>query len=306
MAAQTQWLQQTASVRGDLVAVFFTSSDRGWIAGDNGFLASTTDGGKSWNKYPLNTTEDINEIYFRNDDNGYLVAGRKMFVTRDGGKTWQDIRIYHAGEFGAGNPEFLSIRFSDKKHGYVIGSVLRHVGNDDVVVDSLLMRTADGGETWQRIILPTKNELFHLDFSGNSHGWIAGDKGLILATTDEGLTWSPQNSGVSRAIFNIDFRDDNDGYAVGGGGTILRTENGGSTWEKVSSNFTETLKRIDFADDKNGWIVGYGGSILRSSDRGKSWIRQESNTKERLYGLYMDKKYGWAVGAGGVILQYKK
>src|SRR5258705_12595359 len=112
LVAQPSWILQSANVSADLVAVFFTSSDRGWIAGDNGFLASTTDGGKTWNKYPLNTTEDINEIYFRNDDNGYLVAGRKMFVTRDGGKTWQDIRIYRSGEFGAAAPEFLSIRFS--------------------------------------------------------------------------------------------------------------------------------------------------------------------------------------------------
>ncbi len=60
--AQTGWVLQSGNVHGDLVAVFFTSSDKGWIAGDKGFLASTTDGGKTWNKYPLNTTEDINEI----------------------------------------------------------------------------------------------------------------------------------------------------------------------------------------------------------------------------------------------------
>ena len=79
--AQPAWLQHTTSVKGDLVTVFFTSSDRGWIAGDAGFLAWTSDGGKSWTQYPLNITEDISEIYFRNDDNGYLVAGRKMFIT---------------------------------------------------------------------------------------------------------------------------------------------------------------------------------------------------------------------------------
>jgi hypothetical protein len=73
---------------GDLVAVFFTSSDRGWIAGDGAF-GSDHDGGDTWKQHQLNTTEDINEIYFRNDDNGYLVAGRKMFITRDAGRIWQ-------------------------------------------------------------------------------------------------------------------------------------------------------------------------------------------------------------------------
>ncbi len=306
LSAQTGWILQKANLRGDLVAVFFTSSEKGWVAGDNGYLASTTDGGQTWAKYPLNTTEDINEIYFRNDDNGYLVAGRKMFITRDAGKTWQETRIYRSGEFGTSTPEFLSIRFSDKKRGYAIGSVLRRSKGEDIVVDSLLMRTGDGGDSWKRITVPTKTELFHLDFNGNSHGWIVGDGGVILASTDGGSTWTKQSSGTTLPLYNVDFRDDNDGYVVGKSGTILRTTNGGSTWEKVSTNFTETFMRVDFADDKNGWVVGYKGDILRSGDRGKTWVRQESNTREHLYGLFMDKKFGWAVGANGVILRYKR
>ena len=304
--AQAGWVVVPSNTTGDLVGVFFTSSDRGWIAGDDGFLASTRDGGANWTKFPLNTTENINEIYFRNSDNGYLVAGRQMFITRDGGKTWQDIRIYRTGEFGAGRPEFLSIRFSDKNRGYVVGSVLRKSGDDEVVVDSLLMRTEDAGETWRRITVPTKTELFHLDFNNNSHGWIVGDGGVVLSTTDEGLTWKKQNSGTNIPLYNVDFRDDDEGYIVGKSGTILRTENGGSTWQMVRTNFKDTFMRVDFADDKNGWVVGYSGNILRSNDKGKTWIRQESNTRERLYGLYMDKNYGWAVGAKGLILRFKK
>lgn len=304
--AQSGWISQQANLKGDLVAVYFTSSDKGWVAGDDGYLASTTDGGRTWTQYPLNTTENINEIYFRNEDNGYLVAGRKMFITRDAGRSWQDIRIYRSGEFGAAQPDFLSIRFSDKKRGYVIGSLFKRVGKDDIVVDSLLMRTEDGGETWKRIALPTKVELFHLDFDGNQRGWIVGDDGVILASTDEGNTWVKQDSGTKASLFNVDFRDSREGYVVGGSGVILRTENGGSTWEKVETDLKTTFLRVDFPDDKNGWIVGKGGNILRSGDKGKTWIRQEINTRENLYGLYMDKKYGWAVGEKGLILRYKK
>lgn len=297
---------QRVNTDGDLVTVFFTSSERGWIAGDNGYLASTTDAGKTWTRYPLNTTDDIYEIYFRNDDNGYLVAGRKMFITRDAGRNWQETRIFRSGDFGNATPDFLSIRFSDKKRGYVIGSLFRRVAGEDIVVDSLLMRTEDGGDTWQRIKLPTKTELFHIDFNGNARGWIVGDAGLILATADEGRTWTKQSSGTTMALYNVDFRDDDEGYIVGKSGTILRTENGGSSWHRVTTAFKDTAMRVDFADDKNGWIVGYAGNILRSSDKGKSWIRQDSNTAERLYGLFMDKKYGWAVGAKGTVLQFKK
>lgn len=306
IAAQSGWVANHVQTGGDLVAVYFTSDKNGWIAGDNGYLASTSDGGATWNKYPLNTTEDINEIYFRNNDNGYLVAGRAMFITKDGGRTWRQTQLVAPGEIKKGTPEFLSIRFAGKKLGIAIGSVWERIGKEDIVVDSLVMRTDDGGETWSRVAVPAKVELYHLDFTDSSDGWIVGDKGLILATTDGGQTWHEQRSGVARALFNVDFRDNDNGYAVGGGGTILRTENGGASWEKVNNSYTETLKRVDFADDKNGWIVGYGGVILRSGDKGASWIRQNSNTTDRIYGLFMSKKYGWAVGANGLILKYEK
>jgi photosystem II stability/assembly factor-like uncharacterized protein len=306
VSAQSNWITQPKPTDHDLVAVFFTSSDRGWIAGDDGYLASTSDGGKTWVEYPLKATENINEIYFRNDDNGYLVAGRKLFITRDAGRTWQETRIFKTGEFGSGTPEFLSIRFSDKKRGYVIGSVLRRSGSEQVVVDSLLMRTEDGGETWQRIKVPSKVELFHLDFSGNSRGWIVGDNGVVLTTINSGLTWIKQASLTTMPLYSVDFRDDDEGYIAGKSGTMLRTENGGLTWVKVPTGVKDTLMRVDFTDDKNGWIVGYSGVILRSTDKGRSWAKQDGNTNQRLYGLYMEKKYGWAVGAKGLVLKYTR
>ena len=301
--AQTGWDVNQSKGKGDLVAVFFTSPEKGWVAGDDGYLAMTTDGGQTWSQQKLEMTDSINEIYFRNDDNGYLVAGKKLFITRNGGVSWEENTIYTVNQFKTSTPEFLSIRFTDKKRGFLIGSMLNKAGR---VVDSLVMQTVDGGETWRRITVPSKLELFHLDFVGNENGWIVGDNGLILATNDGGLSWRVQKSGTDKDLYNVDFRDKKEGYAVGKQGAILRTENGGETWQTVNTNFPVTFLRVDFADDKNGWIVGYGGVILRSSDKGKTWIRQESRTKENLYGLFMTKKYGWAVGANGVVLTYLK
>ena len=301
--AQTNWKINRTKGSGDLVAVFFTSAEKGWIAGDAGYLAHTENGGKSWTQQNIGTTENINEIYFRNNDNGYLVAGRKMFITKNGGRNWNETRIFNLNDFRNLSPEFLSIRFADKKRGIVIGSLLNK--NNDVV-DSLVLRTEDGGETWRRVIVPTKTELYHLDFVGSSRCWLVGDGGLILTSNDGGATFQKQISGTDKDLYNVDFRDENEGYAVGSKGTILRTENGGNTWSSVKTSFPETMMRVDFADDKNGWIVGYNGSILRSSDKGKTWTKQVSATKDHFYGLYTVKKYGWAVGANGVIIEYQR
>jgi photosystem II stability/assembly factor-like uncharacterized protein len=303
--AQSGWSINRSKGTGDLISVFFTSSDVGWVAGDNGYLAYTSDGGKSWNRKILNTAANINEIYFRNDDDGYLVAGRKMFVTKDGGVSWREELIVKQSEFKDGIPEFLSIRFNSRKQGFIIGTIIDK-NNDDIIIGSLLLRTTDGGESWSRIKVPTKVELFHLDFDGKSHGWIVGDMGTILATTDNGDSWALQNSGTKETLYNVDFRDEKDGYAVGTNGTILRTEDGGVNWEQVKSNVTTSLFRVDFSDDKNGWIVGSKGIILRSYDKGISWLKQESQTENNLYGLYMKKKYGWGVGKEGIIIHYEK
>lgn len=304
-AQQSGWnfVQRGSSTAGDLVSVYFTSSDAGWVGGDNGYLAYTKDGGRSWGKQTLNTTENINEIYFRNDENGYILAGRKIYITKDKGASWRETRVVETSELKGLTPEFLSIRFVDKRRGYIVGSVSN---KNEEVVDSLVLETSDGGETWHRIKVPTKFELFHLDFVGDTRGWIVGDKGVIIATQDGGETWQAQVSGTDRALRNVDFRNAQEGYAVGGRGVILRTEDGGRTWQKAASPVTESLFRVIFTDDKNGFIAGRSGTILRTEDKGKSWIRQESKTTEALYGLFMEKKYGWAVGGKGTVLRYQR
>ncbi|HLM01776.1 MAG TPA: YCF48-related protein [Pyrinomonadaceae bacterium] len=295
--------ENSAAGGGDLVSVFFTSSEEGWVGGDNGYLARTTDGGRSWVKRSLSTTENINEIYFRNDENGYVLAGRKIYITTDKGSNWRETRIFQLNELKGLTPEFLSVRFVDKRRGYIVGSALNR---KEEVVDSLVLQTVDGGESWHRINVPTKVELFHLDFVGDERGWIVGDKGTILFTEDGGGTWQKQASGTDRALYSVDFRNDEEGYIVGGRGVILRTGNGGRTWEKVASPAAGGLRRVIFTDDKNGFITGLNGVILRTADKGRTWTKQESRTPEALYGLYMEKKYGWAVGGKGVILRYQR
>lgn len=304
VSGQSGWQVNREKGVGDLISVFFTSDSNGWVAGDEGYLAHTSDGGRSWSRKILNTAANINEIYFRNDDNGYLVAGRKMFVTKDGGRSWSDTVIIEPGEIKNGTPEFLSIRFNSKNQGFIIGSVLN---SEEEVIDSLLLRTTDGGDTWSRLLIPeVKTELFHLDFDGKQEGWIVGDMGVILATINNGNSWTKQESGTLAGLYNVDFRDNKEGYVVGEDGTILRTENGGATWTKITTFVKETLFRVNFVDDKNGWIVGAKGTILRTYDRGNTWTKQASATENNLYGLYMERKYGWSVGKDGVIIHYER
>lgn len=301
--AQQGWVTARSSATGkDLNAVSFSDSKHGWVAGDGGFVSRTTDGGVTWTPETVATKDSINDIYFRNKDDGFLVAGSSIFQTNNGGQDWQEIRRYFASDFGGATPELYSIRFSGKKRGWVVGSISKN----DVVVDSLIIYTNDGGKSWQRQKVPTKQELIHVAFADEKRGWIVGVGGTILHTDDGGETWAEQLSKTKATLYHVDFRNERMGWTVGERGTILRTTDGGLTWLPAEAQIRNTLLSVAFPDENVGWAVGRGGVILRSDDGGKSWVQQQSKTKQNLFALFIDKKRGWAVGGGGLILQYER
>jgi photosystem II stability/assembly factor-like uncharacterized protein len=301
--SQQGWVSTRVAPAGqDLNTVYFLDNKRGWVGGDNGFLSRTEDGGLTWEKQIVQTTAAVNDIYFRDKEAGFLIAGNAIFVTRDNGIRWSEARRFPPREFEGAEVELYSVRFSSKKKGWVVGSVSTH----ERVIDSILLYTDDAGETWQRQSAPTRLELIHIDFASDKRGWIAGAQGTILATVDGGLTWTRQESGTSATIFHIDFRSDKKGLAVGERGTMLRTVDGGTNWTPVAVKTRSTLLNVQFISDDKGWAVGRGGMILRTEDAGSTWFEQEAGTKQNLYGLYFVKKIGWAVGGDGMLLRYEQ
>jgi photosystem II stability/assembly factor-like uncharacterized protein len=300
--SQQGWVAtQVAPPGQDLNAVYFLDNKRGWIGGDNGFLSRTEDGGQSWVRQAVHTDAAINDIYFRDKDAGFLIAGNAIFSTHDNGVRWNEVRRFLPTEFDGADVELYSVRFSSKKKGWVVGSVSKR----EVVVDSILLYTDNGGETWQRQRAPSRTELIHIDFVNDKRGWIAGDGGTILTTVDGGATWTKQETGTKATIYHIDFRNEKKGLAVGKGGTILRTLDSGVTWTPVVVSAKSTLLNVQYVTDDHCWAVGRSGTILRTDDGGLTWIEQQSGTKQNLYSLYLVKKTGWAVGGGGMLLRYE-
>ncbi|HET9785780.1 MAG TPA: YCF48-related protein [Pyrinomonadaceae bacterium] len=302
-SAQGGWVPYKISTGGaDLNTVYFLDSKRGWVGGDNGHLSRTDDGGVSWVRQAVGTTAAINDIYFRDKEAGFLLAGNAIFITRDNGTAWTQSRIFLPEEFEGADVELYSVRFSSKKKGWVVGSVSKR----ERVVDSILVYTDDGGETWRRQRAPSRTELIHIDFVSDKRGWIVGQGGTILFTRDAGASWTKQNVKTTRTLYHVDFRDDKKGWAVGERGTLLRTTDGGETWTEIPTNVSATLLSIKFPSDDEGWAIGRGGVILRSNDEGKTWVQQDSTTKQNLYSLNFNKKILWAVGGEGIALRYER
>jgi photosystem II stability/assembly factor-like uncharacterized protein len=286
----------------DLNTIFFVDRKRGWAAGDGGVIVRTEDEGRTWSRQSVGTKDAVNDIYFLDKEDGYLLAGNRIFASTDGGATWRESANFPPATFGGAEPELYSVRFTSKKRGWIVGSVSRR----DTVVDSLVLKTTDGGTSWQRLRVPTKSELINLDFSGDKRGWIVGNSGVVLHTRDAGETWALQRSGTTSTLYSVDFRGDRQGWAVGERGTILKTRDGGETWRVVSSAARGTLLGVRFANDEDGWVVGRGGVILRTADEGDTWVLQETGTKRNLFALFVDKDNCWAVGGDGLVLTYKR
>lgn len=301
--AQQGWVPTRIGPSGkDLNTVYFLDSKRGWVAGDNGFLSRTDDGGRTWVEQTVDTKDAINDIYFRSKEDGFLLAGNTIFITRDSGTRWSEARRFISAEFQGATAELYSVRFSSKRKGWVVGSISKN----DIVVDSILVYTDDAGNTWQRQRAPSRFELIHLDFVDDKHGWIVGAEGAIIYTDDGGQTWTSQHSDTKATLYHIDFRNAKNGWAVGERGTILRTTDAGQTWLPVESKVRATLLSVQFVNDDEGWIVGRSGIVMRSGDGGRTWIQQENSTKQNLFALHFDKKIGWAVGGDGVVLRYER
>jgi photosystem II stability/assembly factor-like uncharacterized protein len=301
--SQNGWIvTRIGASTNDLNTVYFLDGKRGWIGGDDGLLCRTDDGGRTWVRQAVGTSDAINDIYFRDKENGFLLAGHSIFMTEDSGIRWTESRKFLPDEFDGANVELYSVRFPSKKKGWVVGSVSRA----ERVVDSILVSTDDAGGTWQRQRAPSHQELIHIDFVNDKRGWIVGAGGTVINTQDGGTSWASQSSGVTTTIFHIDFKDEKRGWAVGERGTILRTTDSGQSWLRVTAPVRSTLLSVRFVNEDDGWIVGRSGTILRTEDGGQTWLQQESSTKQNLYSLHFNKKIGWAVGGDGVVLSYER
>ena len=58
----------------NVTTIDFINDDIGWIAGDNGTLLKTVDGGENWNTIQLDEDWDISMIDFINDSIGWAIG----------------------------------------------------------------------------------------------------------------------------------------------------------------------------------------------------------------------------------------
>ena len=205
--AQT-WNAQTSGTSQALWDVSFVNASTGWVAGDNGTIRHTTNGGTTWSGQTSGTTNLLRGVVFVDANTGWVAGyGGTILHTTNGGTTWT------AQTSGTGS-NLQDVAFANANTGWVVGS------------SGTILHTTNGGTTWTAQTSGTSNSLSDLAFVSTSMGWTAGAGGTILHTNNGGTTWTAQTSGTSEGLQGVDFVDANTGWTVGNNGTILHTTNG--------------------------------------------------------------------------------
>lgn len=311
--AAAGWKIQSTGTFVWLHTVFFVNANRGWTAGGNGTLFSTSDGGATWRRASRRPTEDaLRDIYFVNEKNGWLLCERDLFQlqregdartyllrTTDGGATWTRVDVTGADP----DIRFSRAIFTAAGRGWVFGE------------SGTLFATRNNGATWAPQHVFTHYLLLGGEFLDND-GWLVGAGGTILETSDGGETWNPgiiSATGDSEAksarprFDSVSFADPEHGWAVGTRGAIYATIDRGRTWRPQSSSVTADLLDVKFLDAREGWAAGAEGVIIHTTDGGASWTLEPSGTEHPLERLFfVDRDHGWAVGFGGTIVAYNR
>lgn len=200
----------------------------------------------------------------------------------------------------ASSTSFHAIYFVSPSEGWAVGS------------GGAIVRTGDGGQTWQDQTSGVTAHLNALHFVDGSRGWAVGDNGVVISTADGGRTWRPQDSGVPFPLLSVHFATSEIGWAVAGAnsGLIVATHDGGRTWTEQYRNTSHFYNSVFFVDEENGWAVGgvvedggTTGVIVATTNGGHTWTTQERNSKGALSSVsFVTKDTGWAVGMAGSML----
>ena len=161
---------------------------------------------------------------------------------------------------------------------------------------STVLRTVDGGQTWQKLNVTTDTLDFRdVDAVDARTAYVLGvgngPASRIYKTTDAGKTWTLQfkNEDPKAFLDAMSFWDANNGIVYGdsvdGQLYIMTTSDGGRVWSRVPAAtlvpalesegaFAASGTNIAVFGKTHAWI-GTGGAaksrVLRTSDRGRTW-----------------------------------
>jgi hypothetical protein len=168
--------------------VNFITSNIGFILSDNGKIYKTNDSGVSWNLITTGVTNFLTNSFFTTIDTGFVVGNMGVILkTTDSGNNWSvvfnDNTFYYLG----------AIAFINNNIGYAVGGEGENGGR--------ILKTIDGGLTWNIDLTGAGNVLFDIDFTANNIGFVSGNYGALLKNTSNLTASTNSNAHLDSGSF---------------------------------------------------------------------------------------------------------
>ena len=282
-------------------SIQFINTTNGYIAGWNGNIFKTIDGGELVLNVSTSNNFRIECVYFMSADTGWISGGisnlnldQAISKTTDGGNTWI-VQLNHVNQ-------------SDG----VIYSIC--VSNDLGFASSLegkIYKTTNGGNNWNIVYQSDPNLWSFYSNVTILNSQIIFATGAtvqafraprILISQDQGLNWTFLQKEINLDVITGSyFFNQNYGlmcgytYSPQFGGFIYETYNGGNTWSpRFTSN--HSIADIFFINISVGWVCGES-LLLKTTNSGESWQDISNSINGYLRSIFfLNEDLGWVVG----------
>ena len=136
-------------------------------------------------------------------------------------------------------------------------------------------RPATAARAGARSRLGTTEHLFALDWLDETHGWMAGSRGMTIRTNDGGRSWTNlDRAGGFHFQRRSHLSSATRGWIAGEFGVIFQTPDGGKSWVKqkspvevsFASGASQNLFALLFTAPTDGYAFGLDGLVLKTRD----------------------------------------
>src|SRR5476651_1144855 len=247
------WTQAKVPTRLLLTAVFFVDDKHGWAVGHDAQILASEDGGVTWTKQfeDLKREAPLLDVWFKDVNSGFAVgAYGALLETTDGGKNWADVsdRLDNTDQF------HLNAIAAVKDAGlFVVGE------------QGSMFRSADWGQTWEKLEGPYQGSLFGVIGTAQPNTLLAyGLRGNLFRSTDFGTTWAPIELKAARGMLEFGLSgatllDDGSIVIVGNGGSVISSSDNGETFTVFNRPDRISVSAVTAAGNGNLILAGQGG-----------------------------------------------
>ncbi len=147
--------------------------------------------------------------------------------------------------------------------------------------EGIIIKTVDGGETWDTIVSGAPNGFTHIEFTTQMRGFIVGWGNTFMTTIDGGATWQNVTAGTDIYYYtSLVFYNENVGFsgALTNSSSLEAyiTTDGGDTWNLATDTSNMAEFAACFADENTLFSVGKDQVISKSTDGGNTWTVLQS------------------------------